>query len=77
MWPILSMPPIASLPRLNTFREAIENLEDVRSFLEVKGHTTEATKTSDLGNDLAQLECSSSRYTVQLGIKSYFKPSIA
>ena len=29
---------------------------DVCSFLEVKGHTTEATKTSDLVNDLAQLE---------------------
>ena len=60
-----------SLLRLNTFREAIEYLEDIRSFFEVKGHTTEATKTSDLGNELAQLECSSSRYTVQLGIKSY------
>ena len=64
-----------SLPQLNTFREA--NLEDIGSFLEVKDHTTEATKTSDLGNDLAQLECSSSRYTVQLGIKSYFKPFVA
>ena len=27
-----------SLPRLNTFRETMECLEDVRSFLEVKGH---------------------------------------
>ena len=44
-----------SLPQLNTFREDIEYLEDVRLFLEMKGHTTEATKTSDLGNILAQL----------------------
>ena len=43
-----------SLPQLNTFREAIEYLEYVRSVLEVKHHTTEATKTFDLGNNLAQ-----------------------
>ena len=61
---------------LPTCLEAIEYLEDVHSFLKVNGHTTEATKTSDLGNDLAQLECSSSRYTVQLGIKSYILQTV-
>ena len=59
-------------PRLKNLREVMECLEDVRSFLELNGHTREATKTEDLVNSVAWLQCSTSTYTVQSKLTQYF-----
>ena len=52
-------------PRLKNLREVMECLEDVRSFLELNGHTVEAAKTEDLINTVTWLQCSTTKYTVQ------------
>ena len=54
-----------SPPRLKNFKEAMECLEDVRSFLELHGHMTEATKAEGLVNNVAWLQCATTRYTEQ------------
>ena len=59
-------------PRLKNMREVMEYLEDVRSFLELNGHTAEATKTEDLVNTVAWLQCSTTKYTVQSKLTQYF-----
>ena len=63
-----------SPPRLKKFRETMECLEDVRSFLESNGNMAEATKAEELVNNVAWLQCSTTRYTVQEKITSYFQP---
>ena len=47
-------------------------LEDVRSFLEVNGHTAEATVTENLVNTIAWLQCSTMKRTVQSKLTQYF-----
>ncbi len=60
-----------SPPLLKNFRET---MEDVRSFLEFNGNMAEATKAEELMNNVAWLQCSTTRYTVQEKITSYFQP---
>ena len=48
-----------SMPKINTYREAIVALEDVQVFLENKGLTEEATSASLMVSTVAQLYCSS------------------
>ena len=52
-------------PRLKNLREVMESLEDVRSYLELNGHTAAATKAEDLVNTVAWLQCSSTNSTIQ------------
>ena len=59
-------------PRLKNLRKVMECLEDVRSFLELNGHTAEATKPEDLVNTVAWLQCSTTKYTVQSKLTNYF-----
>lgn len=61
-------------PRLKNFVEAMDCLEEVRSFLELSGHTAEATKAGELVNTVAWLQCSTTRYTNQAKLTSYFQP---
>ena len=60
--------------RVKTYKEAVECLEDVRMFLEEKGHTKAATETDYLVNQLTSFQCSNIS-TIQSCITSYFKPS--
>ena len=60
--------------RIKTYKEAVECLEDVRHFLEDKGHTKEATETDTLVNKLTSFQCSKIS-TMQSYITSYFKPN--
>ena len=59
-------------PRLKNLREVMESLEDVRSYLELNGHTAEETKTEDLVNKVAWLQCSTTNSTVQSTLAQYF-----
>ena len=59
-------------PQLKNLSEVIECLEEVRYFLEQNGHTAEATKTEDLVNKVAWLQCHTSKYTVQSQLTQYF-----
>ena len=59
-------------PRLKNLREVMESLEDVRSYLELNGHTDAATKAEDLVNTGAWLQCSSTNSTIQSKITLYF-----
>ena len=45
-------------PRLKSLKEVMDCLEDVRSFLELNGYTTEATKAEQLVDAVAWLQCS-------------------
>ena len=60
--------------RVKFYKEAVECLEDVRMFLEEKGHTKAATETDSLVNQLTSFQCSSIS-TMQSCITSYFKPN--
>ena len=58
-------------PRLKHLTEVISCLEDVRSYLEQNSHTTEATKSDELLNAVAKLQCSAGK-TVQSSITDFF-----
>ena len=61
--------------RVKMYKEAVECLEDVRLFLEQKGHTELATEADILVNKVSQLQCSQMNCSVQSSITSYFKPN--
>ena len=61
--------------RVKMYKEAVECLEDVRLFLEQKGHTELATEADILVNKVTQLQCSQMNCSVQSSITSYFKPN--
>lgn len=46
------------LPKLTTFREAMQSLDDVAAFLDYKGYTSEATEVSRVTNMVAALHYS-------------------
>ena len=66
-----------SPPRVKNYREAMECLEDVRSFFfELHGHASEATKAEELVNRVSSLQCSSERFIVQTKLTSSIDPRI-
>ena len=58
-------------PRLKHLTEVISCLEDVCSYLEQNSHTTEATKSDELLNAVAKLQCSAGK-TVQSSITDFW-----
>ena len=61
--------------RVKTDTEAVECLEDVRVFLEQRGHTQAATEADILVNKVTKFQCSQMSCSVQSSITSYLKPS--
>ena len=68
-------PPEPPAKRVKTYKEAVECLEDVRVFLEQRGHTEAATEADILVNKVTTLQCSQMSCSVQSSITSYFKPN--
>ena len=60
------------LPCIKTFHEAITSLEDIRTFLESKGYTSEASVTDTLVNSVVRLQCSVANVSVQTNLTDYF-----
>ena len=59
-------------PRIKTFHEAITCLEHVRSFLECRGYTSEATDTDIVVNSVVRLQCLAAAQSVQTSLTDYF-----
>lgn len=60
-------------PKLQSLRECMDCLKDVRSFLELNGYMTEATKTEELVNAVAGLHCSNTKYTFHYKLLSAYR----
>ena len=56
------------LPKLKSFREAIQSLEDVRYFLQSRGWTSEAISTGTMIDNLV----SHVSYAIQTTLHDYF-----
>ena len=61
---------------MKNYKEAVECLEDVRLFLEPRGHTEAATETDMLVNKVTQFQCSQMSFSVQSSITSYVVPVV-
>ena len=59
------------VPRIKTFHEAITTIEDVRTFLESKGYTSEANVTDTLINSVVRLQCSVANVSVQTSLITF------
>lgn len=57
---------------IKTFHETVTALEDIRTFLESKGYTSEAKATDTLVNSVVRLQCSVARVSVQTNLTDYF-----
>ena len=60
------------LPKLTTFHQAMQNLDDVATFLDYKGYTSEATEVSRVTNVVAALHCSALTKARQTTLDDYF-----
>ena len=58
------------IPRLTSFREAVQSLADVAAFLDTKSFTTEANKVSEVRDIVATISCNIT--TRQASILDYF-----
>ena len=68
----VEMEVVEAVPKIDTFKDAMKNLEDVQLFLQNKGFTEEALKVGSVVTTVARLYCSSLVFSKQTTLDSYF-----
>ena len=68
----VKMEVVEAVPKIDTFKDAMKNLEDVQLFLQNKGFTEEASKVGSMVTTVARLYCSSLVFSKQTTLDSYF-----